>query len=68
MFPTALRFTILGDLKKPKVHLNSDNTGAQTPSYIAQRLFYASAAINHQYLEQYEVPDAYLRADSDLDY
>lgn len=45
--------------------LRSQKMAAQKPCYTAQRLFYASAATYNHYLEEYDFPSAYHRAESD---
>jgi Reverse transcriptase (RNA-dependent DNA polymerase) len=61
----SARCAVRGDRYKPNVHYDPMRTAAQTPSHTAQRLFYAAAAVSHEYIESYDVPGAYPRAPND---
>jgi hypothetical protein len=49
---------------KPHAHHDPSLTAAQSPSYAAQRLFWAIAAINDEVVEEWDVPGAYPRANT----
>lgn len=64
----SARCAVRGDLMEPGVHYDPDRTAAQTPSHSGLRIFYAAAARAGDYIESYDVPGAYPRADTDPDY
>lgn len=61
----SARCTVRGDLMLPGIHFDPAKTFAQSPSYVAQRLFYAHVAVNGEELEEWNVPAAYPRAETD---
>jgi hypothetical protein len=52
----------------PGVHYDPSRTAALTPSHTAMRLVFATAALQNEHLEIYDVPGAYPRADSDSNF
>lgn len=62
------RFTVRGDQMQFNAHCNPAKTASQSLSYTAHKIFRASADVKHDHVESWDVPEAFPRAATDLDY